>query len=89
MPREVRRIAERYLRDPVDVEIEHKTLTVPTIEQRYLNVSERQKLEALTRMLEIEATEAVLIFAARRSARPSWPRSCRRAATRPRRCTAT
>jgi ATP-dependent RNA helicase DeaD len=62
MPREIRRIAERHLRDPVVVENEHKTLTVPTIEQRYVQVSERQKLEALTQILESERTGAVLVF---------------------------
>jgi ATP-dependent RNA helicase DeaD len=65
MPREVRRIAERHLRDPAGVEIEHKTMTVPTVEQRYVNVSEGQKPDALTRLLEAEAGagEAALIFA--------------------------
>lgn len=62
MPREIRRIAERHLRDPVVVENEHKTLTVPTIEQHYVQVSERQKLEALTQILESEPTGAVLVF---------------------------
>ena len=41
---------------------EHKTLTVPAIEQRYLLVPQQQKLEALTRLLETEPTEAVLVF---------------------------
>ena len=65
IPQEIRRIAERYLTDPVGIEIEHKTLTVPTIEQRYLIVSEQQKVEALTHILETEADpgEAILIFA--------------------------
>ena len=62
IPKEIRRIAERHLKDPVVVEIEHKTLTVPTVEQRYLHVSEGQKLEALTHILESESTEAVLVF---------------------------
>ncbi|MCD9186455.1 MAG: DEAD/DEAH box helicase [Pyrinomonadaceae bacterium] len=64
MPREVRRIAERYLKEPINVQIERKTLTVPTIEQFYLNVSERQKTDALTRLLETESTsgEAVIVF---------------------------
>jgi ATP-dependent RNA helicase DeaD len=62
MPREVRRIAERHLDAPAEVQIEHKTLTVPTIEQQYMNVSEQNKLEALTRILETERTDAVLIF---------------------------
>jgi ATP-dependent RNA helicase DeaD len=65
IPEEVRRIADRYLQDPVTVEIEHKTLTVPTVQQRYLIVSEPQKIEALSHVLETEAGpgEAVLIFA--------------------------
>jgi ATP-dependent RNA helicase DeaD len=62
MPKEVRRIAERHLKDPVVVEIEHKTLTVPTVEQRYVHVSEPGKLEALTHILESEAIEAALVF---------------------------
>ena len=65
MPREVRRIAERHLREPAGVEVERKTLTVPTVEQCYVNVSEGQKPDALTRLLEAEAGEgsAALIFA--------------------------
>ncbi|MBA2621323.1 MAG: DEAD/DEAH box helicase [Acidobacteria bacterium] len=64
MPREVRRIAERHLKDAVNIEIERKTLTVPTISQFYINVSEGQKTDILTRILETETTagEAVLIF---------------------------
>lgn len=65
MPAEVRRIADRYLQNPVTVEIEHKTLTVPTIEQRYLVVPEGQKVDALTQVLEtqLDLGEAALIFA--------------------------
>src|SRR5690606_35262271 len=55
MPREIRRIADRYQRDAASVEIEHRTLTVPTIEQQYVQVIEKQKLDALTRLLETEA----------------------------------
>src|SRR3989442_5607373 len=62
MPREIRRIAERHLRDPERVEIEHATVTVPETDQRYLNVTERQKADALTRVLEVEAPEAALVF---------------------------
>ncbi len=65
MPPEVRRIADRYLRQPVTVEIEHKSLAVPTVTQRYLNVLEKQKLDVLSHVLETETEpgEAVLIFA--------------------------
>jgi ATP-dependent RNA helicase DeaD len=65
IPREVRHIADRHLRDPLTVEIRHKTMTVPTVEQQYIHVTERQKPDALTQLLETEATpgEAILIFA--------------------------
>jgi len=64
MPPAVRRIAGRYLTHPVTVEIKHKILTVPTVEQHYLHVLEKQKLETLTHLLEIETApdEANLIF---------------------------
>ncbi|MGI8468454.1 MAG: DEAD/DEAH box helicase [Pyrinomonadaceae bacterium] len=64
MPQGVRRIAEHHLRHPVNVEIERKTLTVPTIKQFYLNLSEKQKTDAMTRILETASVpgEAALIF---------------------------
>jgi len=62
MPEEVLRIARRYLENPERVEIEHKSMTAPAIEQRFLNVSESQKLEVLTQILELESSEGVLIF---------------------------
>ncbi|MDQ2746886.1 MAG: DEAD/DEAH box helicase [Acidobacteriota bacterium] len=64
MPRQVKRIAEKYLQNAVNVEIEQKTMTVPTIQQFYLNVSDKQKTDALTKLLETETAsgEAVLIF---------------------------
>jgi ATP-dependent RNA helicase DeaD len=66
MPRDVKRIAEQYLRDPATVQIRHKTMTVPTVEQQYIQVPERQKLDGLTHILETESTgegDAILIFA--------------------------
>jgi ATP-dependent RNA helicase DeaD len=64
MPRQIRRIAEKYLKDAANVSIEQKTLTVPAIKQFYVNVSEGQKADALTRILEADSNpgEAVLIF---------------------------
>ncbi len=64
MPREIRRIADRHQKDPVNVEIRHSTMTVPTVEQFYFNLSEGQKLNALAQVLETEVVpqEAVIIF---------------------------
>jgi ATP-dependent RNA helicase DeaD len=65
IPKEIRRIADRYLQQPVMVEIEHQTMTVPTTEQRYFVVNEGQKLDALSNVLEtqVDPGEATLIFA--------------------------
>jgi ATP-dependent RNA helicase DeaD len=65
MPAEVRRIADRYLKNPATVHIEQKTLTLPTTQQNYLVVPEGQKLDALSSVLEaeVESGEATLIFA--------------------------
>jgi ATP-dependent RNA helicase DeaD len=62
MPDAVLRIAKKHLRNPERIEIEHKLMHAPSIEQRFLNVSEGQKLEVLTKILELEPAEAVLIF---------------------------
>jgi len=62
MPPEIRRIAQRHLKDPVGIELERKALAVPLIEQRYVLVPQAQKLDALTRLLETEPIEAVLVF---------------------------
>lgn len=62
MPEGVQRIAQRHLRDPKRIEIEHHAQTTPAIEQRFINLSEGQKLEVLTQILELEPSQAVLIF---------------------------
>ena len=62
MPEPIRRVAHRHLRDPREVRIETRTATVATVRQRYCQVSVQHKLDALTRVLEIEDTDATLIF---------------------------
>ena len=62
MPDAIRRVAERFLHDPKVVRIKNKTATASTIRQRYWQVSGIHKLDALTRILEVEPFEALLIF---------------------------
>jgi len=62
MPAEIRRVAKAHLRDPLTVELAQRILTVPSVRQRYLNLSEGQKVDALTRILGAEPSEAVLVF---------------------------
>jgi ATP-dependent RNA helicase DeaD len=63
MPTQIRRIAQTYLRDPIEISIRNKTTTAANIRQRYWYVSGMQKLDALTRILEAESFEAMIIFA--------------------------
>jgi ATP-dependent RNA helicase DeaD len=62
MPEAIKRIAQRHLKQPVEIKIESKTATVSTISQRYWQVTDVNKLDALTRMLEIEDFDAMLVF---------------------------
>jgi len=62
MPTAIRRVAQRHLNDPVEVKIKSKTATVSTVAQRYWQVRGLSKLDALTRILEVEDFEAMLVF---------------------------
>ncbi|HQX25668.1 MAG TPA: DEAD/DEAH box helicase [Pseudomonadota bacterium] len=63
MPAPIRRIADRHLRDPATVMIEAKTRTATNVRQRYWAVSGLHKLDALTRILEAEPFDAMIVFA--------------------------
>jgi ATP-dependent RNA helicase DeaD len=63
MPPPIRRIAQTYLRSPSEITIEAKTRTADNIRQRYWLVSGMHKLDALTRILEAETFDGMIIFA--------------------------
>jgi len=62
MPTVIRRIANQHLAEPEHVTIKVKTTTAETIRQRYWTVSGMHKLDALTRILEAETFDAMIIF---------------------------
>jgi ATP-dependent RNA helicase DeaD len=68
MPAAIRRIAERYLKEPEHVTIKASTTTAATIRQRYWLVSGLHKLDALTRILEVEEFDGMIVFARTRVA---------------------
>ncbi len=68
MPAVIRRIAQTYLKDPAEVTIKSKTSTATNIRQRYWLVSGMQKLDALTRILEAECFDGMIIFARTKAA---------------------
>jgi len=62
MPAQIRRIATKYLKSPREITVKAKTKTVDTIRQRFWPVSGVHKLDALTRILEAEPFDAILVF---------------------------
>jgi ATP-dependent RNA helicase DeaD len=62
MPPAIRKLAQRYLHDPVEVHVKGKTATAANISQRYLIVGYPQKVDALTRILEVENFEGMIVF---------------------------
>lgn len=68
MPGPIKDIARKHLRDPVEIRIQAKTSTVETIRQQVCFISNAQKLDALTRILEAEDFDGMIIFARTKNA---------------------
>ena len=62
MPRPIRDLIEKYSRDPQNVKIEQKAMTVPTVDQVYFEVDRRYKVELLTRLIDIYDLKLGIIF---------------------------
>lgn len=62
MPDTIKRIARRQLRDPMEIKVKSKTETVTAIEQSHCVVSRHHKMDALTRLLEVESFDGMIIF---------------------------
>lgn len=62
MPKPILKIAETYQKNPTMIEISPKTMVAPSIEQKYFNISDQNKFEALTRLLDVYKPQRSLIF---------------------------
>jgi ATP-dependent RNA helicase DeaD len=62
MSKEIKSIAESYQSDPVTVEIEHETMTVPKIKQYYIEINESKKIDLLDRLISTLDTKLGLVF---------------------------
>ncbi|OHU44374.1 DEAD/DEAH box helicase [Mycobacteroides chelonae] len=62
MPTTIRRLTKKYLHDPVEIKVEAKTSTAENITQRFIQVAGPRKMDALTRILEVETFEAMIVF---------------------------
>ena len=62
MPAQIRRMSKQYLHNPAEVTVKNKTTTAANTRQRYLQVMGPHKLDALTRILEVEEYDGVIAF---------------------------
>jgi len=62
MPGPIKKITQRYLKDPKHIKIASKVSTASTIRQRYCQIAPHHKLEALTRIMEVEVFDGMIIF---------------------------
>ncbi|MCU9519292.1 DEAD/DEAH box helicase [Corynebacterium sp. ES2794-CONJ1] len=62
MPNSIRRISRDYMNEPREIQVKSETRTATNITQRFLNVAHRNKLDALTRILEVTEFEAMIMF---------------------------
>lgn len=62
MPRAIQEIAQRFMKDPQLIKIQTKEVTVANIAQQYIELPEKQKFDALCRLLDIHSPELAIIF---------------------------
>ncbi|MGP7819087.1 DEAD/DEAH box helicase [Niallia sp. 01092] len=62
MPAPIRRMAERFMKEPQVVKVKAKEMTVSLIDQYYIETQEKTKFDILTRLLDIQAPELAIIF---------------------------
>lgn len=62
MPKEILELTKKYQKNPVHIKAVHKEVTVPSIEQFYVEVSESTKLEALARIIDASNMKLSLVF---------------------------
>ncbi len=62
LPGRIRSLARKYLHDPVTLAVAHERLTVPEVTQQYVETSRQAKLEALSRILDLEQPDSAIVF---------------------------
>lgn len=62
MPANIQKLAHQFLKDPEHVSVIPKQVSAPLIDQAYIEVHERQKFDALTRLLDMESPELAIVF---------------------------
>jgi ATP-dependent RNA helicase DeaD len=63
VPAEIRRLAEQFMHDPVEIQVRAATLTIDTVAHYYVEVADREKVEALVNLIQAERPEQAIVFA--------------------------
>ena len=62
VPPEIRRLADTFMHDPVEIKVRAATLTIDTVDQYYVEVPDGEKPDALVRVLKEERPEQAIVF---------------------------
>ncbi|MDA8211298.1 MAG: DEAD/DEAH box helicase [Clostridia bacterium] len=62
MPKPIQTLAQRFMKNPELISIKAKEVTVPNIEQNYLEIQEKQKFDVLCRLLDIQSPDLAIVF---------------------------
>src|SRR5829696_1387036 len=62
VPQPIRRLADTFMHDPIEIQVRAATLTIDTVEQYYVEVPDREKPDALVRVLKDERPEQAIVF---------------------------
>jgi ATP-dependent RNA helicase DeaD len=62
VPPEIRRLADTFMHDPIEIKVRAATLTIDTVDQYYLEVPDSDKPDALARVLKEERPEQAIVF---------------------------
>ncbi|MEA2376399.1 MAG: ATP-dependent helicase DeaD [Thermoleophilaceae bacterium] len=63
VPSEIRRLAEQFMHDPVEIKVRAATLTIDTVDHYYVEVPDREKTEALVNVIQEERPKQAIVFA--------------------------
>ncbi|MBP1989262.1 DEAD/DEAH box helicase [Paenibacillus eucommiae] len=62
MPANIQKLAQQFLRNPEHVSVIPKHISAPLIDQAYIELNEKQKFEALSRLIDMESPDLAIIF---------------------------
>jgi len=62
MPKAIQNLSQRFLNNPAFISVKSKEITIPLVEQYYMELQDRQKFDAICRLLDIQSPELAIVF---------------------------